>query len=307
LQAYPKGVNVKDYKDRLPIDLGREGKGVYSATLMSQYSAAFAIATSNVERETKNPVSLKYERTLSPNPAQEDDMDQVVSTIKSAHANEIGAVRAFYEERMQSMVAQTVKSLAKLKIDAEAANRDLRDQHYRDMFTMRELLPVSQKEKDNGDSDLLRQEMVDLKLALQQSRSEQAATAPNENLKGQILELRKDHETLQVLIRAHQIELDTAQEIRAVMLKALMVQDEEDHATAMQDNQRLVSLADSIRGRMEKLPFGAPIIQEDSRATNESLEYVPSRAPEHEVKIEAAGSVESQEDDISALTDQPSL
>jgi hypothetical protein len=301
LQAYPEGVNVKDYKGRMPIDLGRKGEGLYSATLISQYSAAFAAATPNDERETKNPVSLKYERASSPNPAQ-DDLDQVASTIKSGHAKEIAAVKGFYEERIQSMVAQTMKSLANLKMDAEEANRDLRDQHYRDMSTMRELLAVSQKEKDTGDSERLRKEIVDLKLALQRARSEQAANAPNENLSGQILQIRKDHETLQVLIRAQQVELDTAQEIRAVMLKTLMVQDEEDHATAMQDGQRLVSLADIIQVRMEKLPFGAPI--QDATAANESLEYVPSSAPAHEVTIE---TVESREDEVSALSDQPSL
>jgi hypothetical protein len=277
----------------VPIDLGRKGKGGYSAALMSQYSAAFALATLNVKRETKNPVSLKYERTSSPNPAQ-DDLDQAVSTIKSVHAKEIAALKGFYEERIQSMVAQTMKSLAKLKMDAEEVNRDLRDQHYQDIFTMRELFSISQKENNHGDLDRLQEEIEDLKLALQQARSEQTANAPHENLIGQILELRKDHKTLQVLIRAQQVELDTAQEIRAVMLKTLMVQDEEDHATAMQDGQRLVSLADSIRVRIEKLSFGAPI-------------HDATPANEHKVTIETNGSVESQEDDISALTDQPSL
>lgn len=309
LRTYPEGVNAKDFRGRLPIDLGRNERGVYSAKLMRLYSAAFTIATQNRKKEEKKSVSLKFERASSPNPAQED-LDQVVSTMKTAHAKEIANVKSFYEERIQTMVAQTMKSLAKLQINAEEANRDLRDQHYRDMFKMRELLSLMQKEKDTGDSpERLQKEIDDLKLALQRARSEQGTDAQNENLNWQMTNLQKDHETLQVLIRAQQVELATAKEIRAAMLQNLMAQDKEDHAMAMQDGERLATLAENIRVRMEHLPFGAPLGK--TMIANESSGHLPSgTAPKvrDTTTIANESSVEDGEDDtISSLTDQASL
>ena len=263
LRAHPEGINVKDNRGRVPIDLGRKhNRAHYSASFMHQYSVAFSMTAAwNNEKEMKRSVPLKFERASSPNPAQED-LDQVVSTMKSTHAKEIAALKGFYEERIQTMVSQTMDSLAKLQMDAEEVNQDLREQHHRDMVKMRELFSYLQKEKDAtaGNLERLQKEIDDLKRALESARSEQGTDAQNDTLKCQIKNLHKDHETLQVLLRAQQEELATASEIRHEMVKTLMAQDKQDHAMAMQDSERLVTLAENIRVRMEHLSFiGAPL------------------------------------------------
>lgn len=99
--------------------------------------------------------------------------------------------------------------------------------------------------------------------------------------------LQRDQLLLQRLIRDQQKELDTAQAIRALMLKSLWQQDEEEGAARKVVAEAITTLANRIQSRLELLTPETPFDE-----TRDAIETTELRS------IEDGG-----DDDISTITD----
>ena len=187
----------------------------------------------------------------------------IVSKLQTEHAEEIAALKRSYDERMHAMAFQTMKSLEKLHKDSETAYREVKEQYYQDMQRIKNYF-VEEEKKEADTSLQLQNEIDQLRSALEEEIERKYC---NETMMREVKAVQRDQLQLQKLIKDQQEELNTVQDIRAVMLKTLMQQDAEDDTTRKMGDNKISIVAERIRSGLERL---CPEVTLDETALAES-------------------------------------
>jgi hypothetical protein len=207
-----------------------------------------------------------------------------ITKLKEEHKAEIATLQQYYEERTQSVTVQTMQSLQNLYRDMKTANRALKEQYSRDIQRIKTQLVKDEEKNDPDTISQLQEEIIRLQLRLGQEQQE--PNVDNRQMTLDFQALQQDQLLLQRLIRDQQKELDTAQAIRALMLKSLWQQDEEEGVARKENDEAITNLAGRIRSRLEGLSPEAPFDE-----TRDAIETTEERSNQ-------------DDDDISAITDQ---
>jgi hypothetical protein len=211
--------------------------------------------------------------------------EPAITALQEKHEKEIAVIRQHYEDKIQAMSYQTMKALQKLHHDTKAANRAIKEQYCRDLQMIKNHLTTEEKqEADNTFHP--RNEIVRLQQRLGEEQQVQSS-ADTRHMTRDIRALQRDQLLLQRLVRDQQKELDTAQAIRALMLKSLWQQDEEEGAARKVVAEAITTLANRIQSRLELLTPETPFDE-----TRDAIETTELRS------IEDGG-----DDDISTITD----
>ena len=285
LDRFPEGVKVKDYKGRVPLDHGVRKNGMYSAKLMRQYSAAACTAGSMVVTESEQAVKSTEPAKVDPTELGNVNPEAyVVSVEKSAKGEGIEVLQDFYEERMQTMAAHTLKSLENFQQEAEEANRGLRDQYHHDMQKLRALIS-EEKTRDAELANNVKKETAILRAALERSQTQKeildglynGTRECNDDLTSKIQQLVQDQQSLQKLLSTQQEELRAAQAMRSQTLNTLLLQEVED-ADRERERHEILCLAEGICERLKRLSTNSPPENQEP-GCNENLE-VPTSDPD---------------------------
>ena len=211
--------------------------------------------------------------------------------LQEKHDKEVAAIRQHYEERIQAMSNHTMKTLQTLHQGTKTAIRAMKEQYCCDLKRIKNRL-VEEEKKDIDATFHLRDEIIRLQLRLGE-QEQLKSSVDTRHMRRDLQALQRDQLLLQRLIRDQQKELDTAQAIRALMLKSLWQQDEEEGDARKVDAEAITTLADRIQSRLELLSPETPF--DETRDAIESTE------------LRSNQDGEDGDDDISTITDHSPL
>jgi hypothetical protein len=248
LVKYPKAVMIKDRRDRVPLEHGRESK--FSAKLMRLYADAVTAASQLVGGKGSTPTSAAMVSggilTAGERALLEKDHNDEIAALMVKYEGQIQKLKGLSSEQVQSLEYDTEKRIKLIRADYEAQIRKLKDSHEERFATMREThqtnlhhvelaaeeahqimserhaeevnelreLLNGQVNQDKEISDALEKEMAHLQVALQERRAESELTAKRNNI------LQEENEDLRDL-------LSTVQQ-QHVKLQEMLAQQQED-------------------------------------------------------------------------------
>jgi hypothetical protein len=208
LVHYPKAVAIKDRRDRIPLEHGRESK--FSAKLMRLYADANVTATqvaggSNaidtppveetgkernltggqraiLEAEYKEKIlalKVDYEKQirkmktqLADELAESDQKNQEkILAVKDEYEEELAKMKETQERRLASIHDHHQNTVRQLERSRDEERQATRQQHLEEVSDLRNIL-ASQVAKDKELSDTLEKEIAHLQLNLQEKRTD---------------------------------------------------------------------------------------------------------------------------------------
>jgi hypothetical protein len=239
LVHYPKAISIKDRRDRVPLEHGRESK--FSAKLMRLYADANVAATraagiTNVDdnqieevakggnltggqraileaeyKEKILAVKVDYEKQirkmktqLADELAEFDQKNQEkVLAVKDEYEEEIRKLKESQERRLASIHDHHQNTIRQMERSREEERQAARQQHDDEVGGLREIL-ASQVAKDKELTDSLEKEIAHLQLGLQERRTEcELARGQYDELQAYNNDLREVFEK----VTTHQVQL----------------------------------------------------------------------------------------------------
>jgi hypothetical protein len=229
LEQYPQGVTIKDRRDRLPLDHGKETQ--FSTKLMQKYAEAHGKGSA--------------------------DGPDAISELKNSYESQMETLKSIYEERLLDMTTEHQQALEDLREASEQDQRVVATQHHQETDELRDLLS---REVGGGERvGELEMEIEDLKVQVEQSNQETEMLRSvlhdqksyQEGLKGQLDKVLSDQKTLHSFCTQQQHQLDEAQRVRQQLFGTLM-QNEED-SKPMRMASDIFQVADKVQMRVEKI------------------------------------------------------
>lgn len=240
LVKYPKAVMIKDRRDRVPLEHGREskfsakimrlyadavtaasrlvgGKGAHPPTPSSFFSSSAALTACErtlLEKDHKTDLAQlksKYEALMQKAKGLsservltlEGDAEMRIGLIRADYEAQIRRLKDLHDERIAGMHESHQSNLNHVEQAAEEAQHALAEHHAEEVNELR-LMIDSQVNQDRALSDALEKEIAHLQVALQERRGESDTTG----LRNKILE--GENENLRDLlnaIREHHVKL----------------------------------------------------------------------------------------------------
>lgn len=244
LVKYPKAVMIKDRRDRVPLEHGRESK--FSAKLMRLYADAVTAASRLVGGKggaPPTPSTFFSSSTLTAGERALLDKDhkEELAELKNKYDAQIHKLKGLSSEQIQNLNHDAEKRVELIRADYEAQIRKLKDSHEQRCAGLREshqtnlhhieraaeeahhalserhnaevnelrLLLNSQVDQDRELSDTLEKEIAHLQVALQERRAESELTSKHNNI------LQGDNEDFRNLLTAVQHQHIKLQEMLA--------------------------------------------------------------------------------------------
>lgn len=231
LQQYPGGVLVKDRRDRLPLDHGKES--MFSAGLMRLYSETCAKCQPSEALPTVNETELKA------------SFESKMNSLKDAYEARIGALINEQEAAMRDMKATSEQDL-----------RETETRHNQEMDELRDLL--SREVASGQRATQLELEIQGLSDSLAEANQESQALRrvvhdqklQHDGLVEEVRQVWKDQTTMHEYCMQQQEQLEQAQRLREQLLSTLL--QKEDGKAVLVSNE-LSQMSDNIRSRMEKV------------------------------------------------------
>jgi hypothetical protein len=271
LIKYPKAVMIKDRRERVPLDHGRESK--FSAKLMRLYADAVTAASRLVGGKAGTPTNASTGLTAGERALIDKDHKEELASLKMKYEAQIAKLKGMTAEQLQSLEEGAEKRVELIRVDYEAQIRKLKDSHEQRCAAMREnhqsnlnhveqaaeeahnaLLERHAEEvnelrqmlnnqinQDRELSEALEKEIAHLQVAVQERRSETDVTMKhNVLLEGENADLRnlldgvqQQHAKLQEMLTQQQQDIEASRTVRNQLIQTLMRQDEGDKTGAM--------------------------------------------------------------------------
>lgn len=288
LSHFPQAVLVKDRRDRLPVDHGREV--MFSSVMLQKYAEAHA-KTKSMRGASLNETRVKQEAQLD-------------------------ALKTKYEERIASLARQHEQEIHELNQKAEQDEHVVRAQHEQEIDELRELF--SREVVSGQGSHQMQQEIQSLQESLSKSNSEvqffkdllHSQKAYHEELQEQVTKVLADQNTLNTFCTQQQQELDQAHKLREQLLRTLV---QKDDGNAVRTSREICQLSDNIRLRTEQILSQAKSVRVplDPKPTTglqpqNQIDHDVSNYNDHHHRNDTPWRTDEANDhgdDISAITD----
>jgi hypothetical protein len=283
LVQYPKAVMIKDRRDRVPLEHGRECK--FSAKLMRLYADATvagsrAMAKCEDSRTTQTSLITSVSgsqraRMEAENEARLDvlrvEHENEIKHLRDAHHNElktmgeehqgeIKALKTVSEDRIQILREHHTVALRQLKHGADNEKRTLVDQHNEEIEEFKELLS-REAGKDREDMVSMEQEVVRLRVEMEDVGMESERIAAQyerlqthtDELKEVLESITNDQSSIEEMAAQQQDELDLARTMRKQLVQTLMQQEDDEGQNDRLRGTKIVELAQLTRDSIAKV------------------------------------------------------
>lgn len=253
LMQYPKGVLMKDKRDRTPLEHGRGSK--FSAKVMRMYADA-AVAGSRALTMGSGGTSDNFDVQKA------GDSNEVFAEYE----NKTNTLKSMYEDRIKTLQDQHRSDVNQLRISHDEERRRLINVHMEEMETMRNML----NSHGGGDPHMiadLESEMNQLRTELANAKEEKDSANLHltdvksyaDDLALQLRRLLQDQETLQLMVSQQQTELDKAQTRREQLIQNLLRQEQEERPTRVRRGTEIKELISTGRSSMQSLLAREPV------------------------------------------------
>jgi hypothetical protein len=240
LARYPGGVIVKDRRERLPLDHGKDMK--FSSNLMRLYSEVYAKCqySEAAVGESQSQVNMKIEPR--------------VSNLKTA-----------YEARIEALIKEHEQAMQEMKLKTEQQARTSQAMHNQEVDELRGLL--SREVASGQKISQLEEEVLGLKDSLAEANQEnkllRRVVHEQKNQQDIIIEevqqLLTDQKTLHDFCIQQQEQLDQAQQLREQLLRTLL---QKEDGKAVRISKEVFQISSNILARTEKLMKEAAIVHD---------------------------------------------
>jgi hypothetical protein len=283
LVQYPKAVMIKDRRDRVPLEHGRECK--FSAKMMRLYADATVAGSRAMSKgedartaqtslitsisgsqrariEAENDARLDVLRAEHENEIKHlrDAHHKELKTMGEEHQTEIKSLKAVSEDRIQTLREHHTLSLRQLKHGAEDEQQRLIDQHNEEIEEMKELLD-GEAGKDREDMELMEQEVARLRVDMDDvgMESERIAAqygrlqAHADELKEVLETIANDQSSIEDMAAQQQEELDLARTMRKQLVQTLMQQEDNEGQNDRLRGTKIMELTQLTRDSITKV------------------------------------------------------
>jgi hypothetical protein len=283
LVQHPKAVMIKDRRDRVPLEHGRECK--FSAKLMRLYADATVAASRAMAKgedartaqtslitsisgsqrariEAENETRLDVLRADHENEIKHlrDAYHNELKTMGEEHQTEIKSLKAVSEDRIQTLREHHALSLRQLKHVADAEKQTLSEQHNEEMEEMKELLG-GEAGTDREDMELMEHEVARLRVEMDDvgMESERIAAqygrlrAHADELKEVLETIANDQSSIEDMAAQQQEELVLARTMRKQLVQTLMQQEDNEGQNDRLRGTKIVELAQLTRSSITKV------------------------------------------------------
>ena len=256
LTEHPKAVIVKDKRDRVPLDHGRDLK--FSSKMMKLYAESYASATvgEGLPNHAGGPASPLHAVSLASLGASLEGE----ASLKRRHKDDIQRLKSQYEDKLNNMKARMEHETQRCKLSAADERQKLIQSHNEEMAELRELLSRQAGREDTMVQDLQAQ-IDDLQTALE------AANGLNETLEDKYKEMEnyssdlhqqlhriiQDQLFIRDLANRQSKELEGAREMRQQIIQTLMQQEDTDGHNDQMRSSKLSEVAENVRERVQSL------------------------------------------------------
>jgi ankyrin repeat protein/phage baseplate assembly protein W len=259
LAQYPKGVLMKDKRDRTPLEHGRGSK--FSAKLMRLYADSAVTGSRALTMSGSPDQHVKSQDRLG----GENDNGRVNDVI-AEYENKTQTLKNMYEERIRMLQEKNKAALNHVRISTDEEKRKLVNCHMEEMETMRQML-----NSNAGNGGLL---IADLESEVNQLRSEIADAkaerdAANmhanelktfaDDLLAQMRQVLQDQEALQLMVSQQQQELDKAHTRRDQLIQSLLRHEQDERPSRVRRGTEIKQLIDSSRTSLHTLLAREPV------------------------------------------------
>jgi hypothetical protein len=254
LVKFPKAVMIKDRRDRVPLEHGRESK--FSAKLMRLYADAVTAASRLVRSKDSGapptPSTLLAGATLAAGERALliKDHREEVAELKLKYETQLRKVKNVSGAHIHHIEEDSEKRLQQIRADSEAQIRDLKDAHERRLATMRQ--------SHQNNLSHVEQAAAETKIALTE-RHDEEVTALKDLLNNQVHQDKELTDMLEKEVAHLQVAL---QERRAES-----EQIDKKNGALDEENNDLRGVLSSIQSQQVKLHEMLARQHEDAQAT----------------------------------------
>ena len=276
LIQHPKAVTSRDNRDRVPLELGKDGH--FSAKFMSLYANTVVTASTTSIGARESFVSQQIH-----------EYETQLSNAHFAREEEVSTVKKLYEERISMLKQQHQVEMDRLSLESETAKQRLQ-------VELRKAAPISPAMQSSEIFNKLKDQNQNLQTELNHTRSEyeimetvcKGLRVQNSELVQQVGAIGDDFQQLQGLLQQQHEDLEAAQAMRAQLLRTLMQQDNEDRSSRLHGGEEITELGEQIRAKLQKV-----CSRTQSRRQQQSTP----------IQVRILDTPNKQADDISAITE----
>lgn len=252
LVQYPKAVLMKDKRQRVPLEHGRESK--FSAKLVWLYADATVIGTGN---NNSNKDEDQGTAQTSINTSLRADMER---ELRREHEEEMDRIRREYENKLQTLEEKNAYETQHIKVVVDDERQTLVERHAEEMAELKEMLSQQAEREANLTGDYQVQ-IDELQHALETSaRQNDGLTLKygkmeefNRELRNQLQTIIRDQLFIRDLATRQNNELDAARKMRAQIIQTLMQQEDTDGENDRSRSNKLIEMAENVRDRIHDI------------------------------------------------------
>jgi hypothetical protein len=292
LVQYSKAVMVKDRRERVPLEHGRDSK--FSAKLMRLYADA-TVAGSRTMSGLGNTSKLEHSPTttrttvgsslqlnsLQLNSLHEHQIARVeaehegkiailkadlkadnegkLALLKAEFEDELQRLKDAHDGRMLKLVEENRKAIDEGRSEAFNERQRLNEQHKEEMNELRDLL-TSQVRKDRMMRDALENEVSGLHSDLNETRQDAEYEQSKFNrMKAHVTDIHQllstlceDHVLLQDMVQHQQEEIDSAKATRQELLNTLMENENNDGDNCQMRTAKMTEITSKLQDKVER-------------------------------------------------------
>jgi len=269
LVQYPQAVNLRDRRDRVPLEHGRESR--YSAKLMRLYAEAATNASQTGHHNsikklasgstalTSHTDSLTQSASHSQLARLEAEHEAKMAVLKSDYEYQLKTMQGKYEDRIQSIQDKTTASIKQTELSAANQRQKLIDQHAMEVNELRSMLS-QQVNKDRAMADSLTKEVAILQNSLSEAKTQSEIlndrytrlVADNEQLRDFLDQICEDQVVIQEIAAKQQQYLEAARSIRAELVQTLMKQEDSEGENDRLRGTKLAEIANNVQRRIHE-------------------------------------------------------
>jgi hypothetical protein len=299
LAQYPEAVIMRDRRDRVPLDHGRESR--FSSKLMRLYAEAVVTANAHAApgshkapsegtTHTGNTESLTHTMTQSHLRHVEAEHEAKIAVIKADYEYQLKALQNKNDERVHALQEKISGVVRQAQLDAEVERKKLVDKHDQEMNQLRELLD-RQVSQDRATSDSLQHQVNLLQESLKEAKNQsdilaekyRSMVCDNEELRDFLDRVYEEQETIQDLAGKQQEYLEAARAIRTELIQTLLRQEDQDCQNDRLNGTSVLQVASQVQRRITEYiehRFNREIerefLREKPRETDTMLSHLPS-------------------------------
>lgn len=273
LEHNPKAINVRDKRERVPLDHGRDGK--YSAKLVRIFADAAAAGSAQGGRyqcdspttKTTQASTAYWTNSTQQHMAQtKAEHESRIALLKSEFDEECKALKRAQEGRLSAMEEEHKRILTKRRDEAEHERQQILQRHQQEMDEMRDLL-TSQMGQDRMLRDALEEEVANLhddlteaRIKADHERSKYTRVKSHmQEVYNLLSRVNRDHVEIQNMLVQQQEDLDTAREVRRQLIETLLNQDESEGSNERVRGSKMIEVVNKARQKIglaldERLP-----------------------------------------------------